>query len=390
MKKIVFLQKNGETFMQCDIFSACGGCIFRDKEYEKYCQEKFENFKKNIALISGKNVIINPPVFICDGTRRRATFAFEYKKKQLVIGFNEASSHHIVDIIKCPLLTPHLNNIIPFLRELLNAIVKEPFQIKKGKKIISQNITKGDIFICEADNGIDVVLEYDAPLELNHRMIIFEKVSINNAVVRVSHRRSPLGNTETIIEKSRPYIKIGNYDVFIPAGTFLQPSKEGQKALGDIVLKYFENIEGNIADLFCGVGTFSYLLASKDKVKITSIDSSTQLLKGFQDSINKNQITNIKIANKNLFKYPLDESELKEFDAILFDPPRAGAKALCESIAKSLSKPKILVAVSCNPNTFINDANTLISGGYELKEVTMVDQFIYSNHSELVAVFTKK
>ena len=261
---------------------------------------------------------------------------------------------------------------------------------KKGKKIISQYITKGDVFICEVDNGIDIVLEYDAPLELNHRMIIFEKISSNDLVVRISHRRSAFGNVETIIEKSRPYIKIGNYDVFIPAGTFLQPSSEGQNALGNLVLKYFENVQGNIADLFCGVGTFSYLLSSKDKVKITAIDSSEQLLKGFQDSINKNQITNIKIANKNLFKYPLDENELKEFDAILFDPPRAGAKALCENIARSNFKPEILVAVSCNPNTFVNDANMLIAGGYKLKEVTMVDQFIYSNHSELVAFFTKE
>lgn len=376
--------------MSCDIFDLCGGCVFRHKQSEEYYQEKFEKFKKIISLISAKDFKINSPVFIPDGCRRRATFAFEYRKNQLSLGFNEEASHQIVNIERCPLLTPKLNDVIPFLRELISVICQEPYQVKKGKKIISQYITKGDVFICEADNGIDIVLEYDAPLELNHRMIIFEKISTNDSVVRISHRKSAFGNTETIIEKSRVYIKVGNYDVFIPAGTFLQPSREGQKALGDLVLKYFENIEGSIADLFCGVGTFSYLLASKDKIKITAIDSSSQLLKGFQDSINKNQITNIKIANKNLFKYPLDENELKEFDAILFDPPRAGAKALCENIAKSLSKPKIIVAVSCNPNTFVNDANMLISGGYKLQEVTMVDQFIYSNHSELVAFFTKE
>lgn len=376
--------------MSCDIFDLCGGCVFRHKQSEEYYREKFEKFKKIISLISAEDIKINSPVFIPDGCRRRATFAFEYKKNQLLLGFNEAASHQIVDIKRCTLLTSKLNDAIPFLRELISVICQEPYQIKKGKKISSQYITKGDVFICEADNGIDIVLEYDAPLELNHRMIIFEKISANDSVVRISHRRSALGNTETIIEKSRPFIKIGNYDVFIPAGTFLQPSREGQKALGDLVLKYFENTEGNIADLFCGVGTFSYLLAQKDKVKITAVDSSEQLLKGFQDSINKNQITNIKIMNKNLFKYPLDENELKDFDAILFDPPRAGAKALCENIAKSLSKPKIIVAVSCNPNTFVNDANMLISGGYKLQEVTMVDQFIYSNHSELVAFFTKE
>lgn len=375
--------------MTCEIFDLCGGCIYRNKQYEEYCKEKFEGFKKVIAQIGVDDVKINSPYFIADGCRRRATFAFEYKKRQLCMGFNMQASHQIIDVKNCPLLTPSLNNVIPFVRELIEAICKEPYRIKKGKKIIEQYINKGDVFVCEADNGTDVVLEYDAPLELNHRMIIFEMVSAQNSIVRISHRKSAFYDSETIIEKSRPYIKIGNYEVFIPAGTFLQPSREGQNALGELVLKYFENIEGNIADLFCGVGTFSYLLASMDKVKITAVDSSEQLLKGFQDSVNKNQITNIKIMNKNLFKYPFDENELKAFDAILFDPPRAGAKAVCEKIALSQYKPNVLVAISCNPNTFVNDAKTLISGGYKLNEVTMVDQFIYSNHSELVAFFTK-
>ena len=145
----------------------------------------------------------------------------------------------------------------------------------------------------------------------------------------------------------------------------------------------------NIADLFCGVGTFSYLFAGQKNTKITAIDSSAPLLKGFNDSINANQITNIKIVNKNLFKYPLDENELKEFDVIIFDPPRAGAKELCCSIAKSENQPEHIIAISCNPQTFVNDAETLISGGYKLEEITMVDQFPYSNHSELVAFFTK-
>lgn len=376
--------------MNCDVFDLCGGCCFRHKQQEQYRLEKFENFKKIISSISDKNIKINSPIYISDASRRRATFAFEYKKNQLVMGFNAKASHQIIDISQCLLLTADLNKIIPFLRELIESICQEPYQVKKGKKITLQYITKGDVFICEADNGTDIVLEYDAPLSLNHRMIIFEKVSANDKVVRISHRRSTFSASETVIEKSRPYIKIGNYDVYIPAGTFLQPSIQGQEALGNLVVKYLGNIQGKIADLFCGVGTFSYLLASKEKVKITAIDSSEQLLKGFQDSVNKNQITGIKIMNKNLFKYPLDENELKEFDAILFDPPRAGAKALCESIAKSAIKPKIVVAVSCNPNTFVNDADTLILGGYKLREVTMVDQFIYSNHSELVAFFTKE
>lgn len=102
-------------------------------------------------------------------------------------------------------------------------------------------------------------------------------------------------------------------------------------------------------------------------------------------------LPNIKIVRKNLFKYPLDANELKEFDIVVFDPPRAGAKAQVEQISAMpmADKPQKIVAVSCNPHTFVNDANNLIEGGYYLKEITMVDQFVYARHFELVALFEK-
>jgi 23S rRNA (uracil1939-C5)-methyltransferase len=99
----------------------------------------------------------------------------------------------------------------------------------------------------------------------------------------------------------------------------------------------------------------------------------------------------VQIEQKNLFKYPPTEAELGCFQAVVFDPPRAGAKELCRVLAAAApeNKPAVLVAVSCSPQTFVNDANMLVEGGYKLEEVTMVDQFSYSDHSELVARFTK-
>ena len=156
--------------------------------------------------------------------------------------------------------------------------------------------------------------------------------------------------------------------------------------------KYLGDTTGKIADLFCGVGTFSYVLAGNVKNKILAIDSSAELLGGFRESVNKNQIPNIEICAKNLFKYPLDASELKGMVAVVLDPPRAGAAAQTKQIEQlPLSeKPQKVIMVSCNPHTFVNDALALQNGGFELQEITMVDQFVYSNHSELVALFTKK
>ncbi len=375
--------------MSCPKFEVCGGCRYRDMSYEQYCQLKRQHFIDTLSPVISSSCKINQPLFIPDNTRRRASLAFEASKNGLILGFNSQASHQIIDIQNCLLLTPKLNKVLPFIKGLLEEICQTPYNIKKGKKHISSRITKGDVFICEACNGIDVVLEYNAPLSLEHRMIIFEKSQADNDIIRISHRKDAFSSAETIIEKIAPFIKIGNYEVTIPAGTFLQPSAPGQEALTWLVMKYMQSVQGKIADLFCGVGTFSYFLCDLPDVKITAVDSSAALLKGFNASINRNQIKNIQIINKNLFKYPLDKNELKDFSAIVFDPPRAGASAQCKEIALCPSGPKIIVAVSCNPATFINDAKSLISGGYNLKEVTMVDQFIYSDHSELVAFFTK-
>ena len=142
--------------------------------------------------------------------------------------------------------------------------------------------------------------------------------------------------------------------------------------------------------MFCGVGTFSYVLAADKANKITAADSSPTLLKGFNETIRRNMIPNISVVEKNLFKSPFTAGELEAFDVVLFDPPRAGAAAQCLELAAAdrLKRPRKIIAISCNPQSFIRDAGILISGGYRLEEATMVDQFVYSNHSELAAVFT--
>lgn len=375
--------------MICLVSEICGGCRFRNLDETAYRQKKITAFEQMLKNIHQENIPQGQPVFIPDGCRRRAGLAFQYRKGSLILGFNEARSENIINITSCSLLTEKLNAVLPDIRQLLTEICAVPFVEGKGKKQKTSYLNTGDVFICEADNGVDVVLEFDKALALEQRMIIFETVQNTNGIIRISHRRKADTFPEPIAEKVKPIINIAGYDIYIPAGTFLQPSKAGEQALTDLVIKYLGTTEGKIADLFCGVGTFSYPLSRNINNKIFAIDSSAELLEGFRTSVNKNMISNITIAAKNLFKYPLDEQELKGFSAIVFDPPRAGAAAQVKKIAEMAEKPEKIIAVSCNPNTFVNDANTLISAGYKISEITLVDQFIYSNHSELVALFTK-
>lgn len=374
---------------ECVLYPKCGGCCLRELGEDEYKQHKEKSFKYALRGIKQEKIQFDAPIFIADGTRRRAEMAFSYIKKKLQLGFNVSRSHEIIDCEKCPLLTPKLNNALSFIRQLLECLCAEPYHIKRGKTQQTKTMTEGSVFLCEADNGIDVLLEAPFLPELGHRMIISELASKFSEIIRISWKKEGF-EPETVFEKTQPIIENSGISVYIPVGTFLQASKEGEKALIRKVLEYTKGYEGKIADLFCGVGTFSYPLAQNKKNKILAVDSSVALLKGFQQSINRNQITNITIETRNLFKYPLTKEELKSVNVVIFDPPRAGGAKQVKEIVCAEVKPLIIVAVSCNPHTFVNDANALIEGGYTLKEITMVDQFVYSNHTELVALFERK
>lgn len=377
--------------MSCVYQNICGGCPLRELNSEDYRRRKIEHFKKIAANLKQEEIPFGEPIFIADGQRRRAEFTFQYRKGSVSLGFNAAQSHQLIDIAECAALTPNINSVLPRVRDFLQKLCAIKSTQKVKTKFVTSNIAQGEIWLTEAANGIDVLLETDEKITLEHRMEICDFANQNSEIIRVSVGKKN-ARPETIVEKCKPHINIAGYEVFIPAGTFLQASAAGEKALTDLVLKYIGDTVGNIADLFCGVGTFSYPLAQNIKNKITAADSSAELLDCFQKTVNFLTLPNIKICKKNLFKYPFDAQELKGFVAVVFDPPRAGASAQVQQIASinQADKPQKIVAVSCNPHTFINDANQLLENGYVLSEITMVDQFVYAEHFELVALFEKE
>lgn len=380
--------------MICQNQKICGGCVHRSLSDDEYRRLKTDALNKVLSTLSQANIPMGEPVFIGDGVRRRATFAFKSSKSKIVLGFNRFHSDEIINIDTCPLLLPEINSLLPDLSDLLAELcsVRLVQNSKKNKKTATMSVTQGDVHVCAASNGLDIVLEFDIEPNLEHKMIIFEWAQKVSNVIRISHRRKAFGQSEPLIEKTKPQIVIGNCNVYIPAGTFLQASLAGEQALVNLVLKYLGDTKGKIADLFCGVGTFTYPLSATKDNKIIAVDSSHELLSGFRQSVNANMLSNVEIMERNLFKYPLAGKELCGFSAIVFDPPRAGAEAQVKAVA-DLNKedlPLKIIAVSCNPHSFVKDAEILLNAGYEIAEVTLVDQFAYSNHSELVALFTLK
>lgn len=370
----------------------CGGCALRKLEEMQYRQEKEADFKAILSRIKGASPIIDKPVFIQDGSRRRADLAFLYAKKKLTLGFNEEKSHNIVDIFQCPMLNSELNMILPSLRRFLENLCVIPITIKnKKKKIETTYIRNGSVHLQNADNGVDILLKLPLQPELEHRLAAADFVNQNPKICRISiivNADIP----ETIAQKQLPELYISGCTVEIPCGGFLQASKKAETAMIDIMFSYMGDTNGKIADLFCGLGTFTYPLAKIKENEIISVDSSEASLQKLQNAIKRNQLHNITVINRNLFKYPFDADDLKGIKALVMDPPRAGAHKQCREIAKLSPKdrPKKIIFVSCNPQTFVYDAELLITSGYIFERVTLIDQFVYSKHQELIALFTHK
>ncbi|MBO5441248.1 MAG: hypothetical protein J6A09_01610, partial [Alphaproteobacteria bacterium] len=150
----------------------CGGCVFRTLEKQAYRQKKENDFKQTIGQIKNASPLIDAPVFIDDGLRRRADMAFLSQKGELKIGFNEASSHNLVDVTDCPMLTPELNALLPKLRRFLQEFCSIRLNVKnKKKKLETITIKNGSVHLLNADNGIDIVLTLSAEPGLVHRLL---------------------------------------------------------------------------------------------------------------------------------------------------------------------------------------------------------------------------
>ena len=225
--------------MTCPYAKNCGGCPYRNLTETDYQKFKQDLFLQQLSALKKQPEAYDEAVFIADGQRRRASLAFFSRKQQVILGFNKNKSNEIVDIEKCELLTPKLNDILPSLRNMLKKLVSVPFKEKiKNHQYKDSYLKEGDIWLSEVDNGLDIVLEFNKTPELEHRLIISDFAMSNDTIIRVSHRLTNNSSSEVIIEKTPPYTSIKGINVYIPAGTFLQASKSAETALIDIVMSY--------------------------------------------------------------------------------------------------------------------------------------------------------
>jgi len=203
-------------------------------------------------------------------------------------------------------------------------------------------------------------------------------------LARVSWRSGENAEPEPMLIRRMPILRFAGVAVEPPPGAFFQASLEGEAALTAEVLQMTAGAR-RVADLYAGIGTFSVPLA-RSEVDVFSVEGAADALGALARAARKSGLS-IRALQRDLARDPLQATELDDFDAVLFDPPRAGAKS--QSTALASSKVPVVVAVSCNPATFARDARLLTQGGYRLERVVPVDQFLWSPHLELVALLRR-
>lgn len=345
----------------CPYYTKCGGCRLQHINNETYLKFKLDTLINTLRQ-KGLDCPVNDIVTLPLGIRRRAEFASVCAGKSHWFGFNGLKSKEIIAVNHCVLLASEINKAIPAIKSMVSNF-------------------SGDVFVTSADNGLDILLTGKNYPDFTFLENMAEFCTKTNTA-RISWRASADMLPETMIQIAQPVIKVADVDLKLPSGCFLQPSREGQKIITDKVLSYLEK-ETKIADLFAGLGTFTLPVSKKaGGAKVSAFDIFSPAMASLDSVKSKG----IKTFARDLFALPLTTSELKDFQAVILDPPRSGAEKQVLNLASSdVAK---IIYVSCNPATFARDAKILTEqGGYVLQEVTPVDQFTYSPHLELVALF---
>ena len=346
----------------CSHARTCGGCMMQHAS-DAFVADWKTTIVRTALAAQGLEADLRPIITSPPRSRRRATLAARRTTGGVLMGFQSRASDVLVGVPECQLLHPDLIGAFP----ALEAIVK-----LGGSR--SQEM---DLAITRTSSGGDVAVTGGKPADSTQRMDLARLVEAFG-LARLSW------NGEVIAQRAQPMMRFGRANVPLPVGAFLQATAEGEGALLASV-KGAVGPARRIIDLFAGIGTFGLPLAENAEIHAVEGDVAmlTALDKGFRMAEGIKRVTN---DIRDLYRRPLEPDEFKGYDAVVIDPPRAGAEAQSHTLAKS--KVPVIAAVSCNPATFARDAKILTQAGYKLNWVQVVDQFRWSPHVELAAQFT--
>ncbi len=354
---------SGHQQPPCRHFPECGGCQLQhvtDEAYRAFLSNRVAGALAQHRL----ETEIRAPHLSPPNSRRRATLRAISAGKQVVIGFNAARSKRIVDMRECHILRPELFALIEPLRDLLGGALQVP--------------AVAELRLTLADQGADVLLSgvQAEGLEAAEALPRFGEA---HGLARLSVDDGY--GAETRYEPEPVTVTLSGVPVVLPPGAFLQATEDGERALVEAVREAVGE-PGRSADLFAGIGTFALALEGESVAAEASREAALTLQMAARRSGKA-----VSVEHRDLYRRPYDARELAAFDAVILDPPRAGAEEQVRQLA--LSEVPQIAYVSCNPATFARDAAMLVGGGYRLDWARPVGQFRWSTHIELAASFTR-
>jgi 23S rRNA (uracil1939-C5)-methyltransferase len=345
----------------CRHFPTCGGCQLQhldDATYADFVTDRIAAALDAQGIAAPiREALISPP-----RTRRRATLHAEGKGK-VTLGFTEESSHAIVDIVECHILAPELFALVAPLRKLLAQL---------GLR------RRADVHLTLADQGADILVTRLAAEGLKAADMIVDFCQRHRvARFAVDDGLGP----ETRWEPEPVTITLGGLPVPLPHASFLQATREGEAALVAAVLEGV-GTPATTADLFSGLGTFALALPGKVYAAEGARDAGAAL-KAAAHRVQRP----VFVDHRDLYRRPLTVAELDRFDAIVLDPPRAGAREQADALAAC--RAPVIAYVSCNPGSFARDAKIMSEAGWRIDWIQPVGQFRWSTHVELAARFSR-
>lgn len=349
----------------CRHFGTCGGCQLQHADeiaLRQFVTERvtFAAAKQGIAIGELLPTHLSPP-----HSRRRATLHALRTAKGAALGFREAGSHKIVDLAECHILRPELAKILPALRKFV--------ALHGDKRAV-------DIELTLLDQGVDCSLKH-MPIEGLQATEAALELAQFNGLARLTLDQGY--GAEAMWEPQPATITLSGVPVGMPPGGFLQATQDGEDVLvGDT--KAWIGDAASAADLFAGLGTFTFALA--DSTKVLAAEASRDAHLACKSAAARAGLP-VGAMHRDLFRNPLTAEELNRFEAVLLDPPRAGAKEQVAQIASS--KLSRVVYISCNPVSWSRDVARLVEAGFKLEKLRPVGQFRWATHVELASYFTR-
>lgn len=353
----------------CPHFFACGGCALQHWDHGPYLAWKVDRLIGTLARERIETEILAPYAAGPGSRRRLALHARKGSRDAARLGYKARRSWDLVDIAVCPIADAQLQAVIPALKRLAAPLFEHP----KSAPTLHVTLT---------DAGIDIditgVEAKSGGLSADARMQIAEQAAAADLA------RVTLAGEVTYMARA-PQVRLGAARVNLPPGAFLQATVGAEEAMAACVSAAAVGAS-RIADLFCGVGTFTFRLA--EIAPVYAADFTAEATAALTSALaGAPGLKGVAAEARDLVRRPMLADEMKKVDVVVFDPPRAGATEQAGEIARS-SVARV-IGVSCNPATFVRDARTLIDAGFRLERVLPVDQFLWSPHVELVGVFSR-